>query len=186
LCLRLSHAGEPAIKPLCDWKVAIPATPVKPKRRASSPRKMRGSARRTRIGAPRIPLENDAACALLNIAAMKPSRSNQSRRALTLVELLVVIVVLAVLAAMLLPDANSGSHRKAVRHENSLRQQSQTNRSFLPALGWRQRRQIPDGMYPSPTAARWGWPTAGTLGSTFFVMSNQLSTPKLLHCPADM
>ncbi|MEI7535478.1 MAG: hypothetical protein WCK57_14015, partial [Verrucomicrobiae bacterium] len=65
-CLRLSHAGEPAIKPLCAGKLAIPATPVKRKRHAPSPRKMHGT-RANAEGAPRIPLEKDAVCVLLNI-----------------------------------------------------------------------------------------------------------------------
>jgi prepilin-type N-terminal cleavage/methylation domain-containing protein/prepilin-type processing-associated H-X9-DG protein len=115
---------------------------------------------------------------------MKPSRSNQSRRALTLVELLVVIVILAVLAAMLLP-ANSGSHRKAVAMRiaciNNLKQ---------IGLSYRLWAGDNNDKYPMELSVTNG----GTLGLAdgrnawinFFVMSNQLSTPKILHCPADM
>ena len=112
---------------------------------------------------------------------MKPSRSNQSCRAFTLVELLAVIVVVAILAAMLLP-ANTGRRRIAMKIacNNNLKQIGLSYRLWESDNG---------GKYPMGISVTNG----GTMGLAngrnawinFFVMSNQLSTPKVLHCPAD-
>ena len=111
---------------------------------------------------------------------MKPSRSNQSRRAFTLVEVVVVIVLLFFVAALLLPSM-SGSHRSSrVGCINNLKQIGLSYRLWEGDNG---------DKFPMSISVTNG----GTMGLAdgrnawinFYVMSNQLSTPKILHCPAD-
>jgi prepilin-type processing-associated H-X9-DG protein len=112
---------------------------------------------------------------------MKPRCSKQRSHALTWVEMLVIIAVLVVLAAMLLP-VNNGSRRKAMRIDcvNNLKQIGLSDRLWEGDHG---------GKYPMAISVTNGGSIelngeANALLS-FVVMSNQLSTPKILHCPAD-
>jgi type II secretory pathway pseudopilin PulG len=111
---------------------------------------------------------------------MKPRFSNQTNHALTLVEVLIVISLLVVLAYLLLPTL-AGSHR-------SLRIECVSN---LKQIGLAYRIWAGDqtDKFPMEVSVTNG----GTMGLAdgrnawinYFVMSNELSTPKILRCPAD-
>jgi prepilin-type N-terminal cleavage/methylation domain-containing protein/prepilin-type processing-associated H-X9-DG protein len=111
---------------------------------------------------------------------MKPNCSNQRCRAFTLVELLIVIFLLAMLATMLLPATSGSVKAKRIVCVNNLRQIGLTY--YLWELDHR-------GKYPAEISITNG----GTMGLAdgrnawinYFVMSNLLSTPKILYCPAD-
>lgn len=111
---------------------------------------------------------------------MKPRSSHQTSRALTLVEVLIVISLLMVLA-YLLPPSLAGSHR-------SLRIECVSN---LKQIGLAYRIWAGDqtDKFPMEVSVTNGG-TMGLAGGrnawiNYFVMSNELSTPKILHCPAD-
>ncbi len=111
---------------------------------------------------------------------MKPRCSNQSNQALTLVEVVVVIFVLIVLAAMLLP-ANGGSRTpRKIACTNNLRQIGLAERIWAGDH---------DDKYPFETSVTNGGTMKLNNGRNawinFFVMSNELATPKILICPAD-
>jgi len=111
---------------------------------------------------------------------MKPSRSNQSCRAFTLVEVLVVIVVLAVMVAMLLPAFNRSHGGQTISCANNLKQ---------IGLSYRLWAGDNNDHYPMEISVTNGG--AMELMNTpdawkvFQVMSNELSTPKILYCPED-
>lgn len=112
---------------------------------------------------------------------MKSTSRHFTQNGFTLVALLVVIAVLALLAAMLLP-ALAGAHDRArqIQCINNLKQSGLAFRIWEGDNG---------DQYPMavPTA-RGGTKEFGTGADTFRhfqVMSNELSTPKILICPAD-
>lgn len=127
-----------------------------------------------------IPLKNALVCALLNLKYMKPRFSNQRNHALTLVEVLVVVVVLAVLAAILLPVSHAPHKALRIYCVYNLKQ---------VGLAYRIWAGDNNDKYPMEISVTNG----GTMGLAdgrnawinYFVMSNELSTPKLLYCPAD-
>jgi competence protein ComGC len=112
---------------------------------------------------------------------MNPRISHQKTAALTLVEVLVVIFVLAVLAILLSPALTPHSHvaRRSICIDN------------LKQIGLAYRVWASDnnGKFPMQVSVTNG----GTMGLNngrnawlnFLVMSNYLSTPKILWCPAD-
>jgi type II secretory pathway pseudopilin PulG len=116
---------------------------------------------------------------------MKPCRSNQNSRAMTLIEVLVIIFVLAVLVAMVLPALSRAKRRGGPNCYGNLREIGLAYQIWAGDNG---------GKYPMEVSVSNG----GTMelfsnGSQFqnfpflnyLAMSNELSTPKILHCPGD-
>jgi prepilin-type N-terminal cleavage/methylation domain-containing protein/prepilin-type processing-associated H-X9-DG protein len=127
---------------------------------------------------------------------------SQKIRAFTLIELLVVIAIIAILAALLLP-ALAAAKKKAQRIQcvNNLKQicvafrlWGGDNQELYPMSVAATRGGAKDAMgtiavntlqsqnyNPAPAT---GQPCLGVF-SIFFVMSNELSTPKILFCPSE-
>ena len=100
------------------------------------------------------------------------------RRGFTLIELLVVIAIIAILAALLLP-ALARAKAKAQRTA-CLNDAKQIGLSFTM---WGHDH---DDKYPSVVdPADGGSKTFTETWAHFITMSNELVTPKILHCPSD-
>jgi prepilin-type N-terminal cleavage/methylation domain-containing protein len=100
------------------------------------------------------------------------------RRAFTLVELLVVIAIIAILAAMLLPAiAKAKEKSKRIACVNNIRQLG---------LGFIMWSHDYDGKYPwLVKIADGGTHTVPQAWRHFAVTSNDIDTPKIMHCPSD-
>lgn len=113
---------------------------------------------------------------------MKLRFSKQRNRALTLVEVLVVIVVLAFLAVVFFPWPEPAAKRKNAQIEcvNNLKQ---VGIAFRVWSG-----DCSDNLPMQTSTDRGGAKEPAELGivyPVFQVMSNELSTPEILICPAD-
>jgi prepilin-type N-terminal cleavage/methylation domain-containing protein len=116
----------------------------------------------------------------------------KQNKAFTLIELLVVIAIIAILAALLLP-ALAAAKRKAQRINcvSNIKQVGIGFRLWEGDNGDRYPMAI-STLYNGSKEKIWcaantAQPTAATYGITniFVVMSNELSTPKVLFCPSD-
>ena len=115
---------------------------------------------------------------------MKPRRSNQSNRAMTLTEVLVVIVVLAVLAAVFLPALlqpnRISSGIKGITCINNVKQVDLTFKMWAGDN---------NDKYPMEISIANGGTmelaATGNVLATFQIMTNELSTPLILFCPMD-
>ena len=116
----------------------------------------------------------------------------QQKKAFTLIELLVVIAIIAILAAMLLP-ALAAAKKKAqkINCTNNLKQVGLAFRIWEGDNGDKYPQAVSytaGGANEYVSHANGAAITASTRlnpGMVFLVMSNELSTPKILFCPSD-
>jgi prepilin-type N-terminal cleavage/methylation domain-containing protein len=120
---------------------------------------------------------------------MKPRLSNQGNHALTLTEVLVSVAVVCVLAggAFLVLHRQKVVHR--VVHQNRSTEIQCVNNLKLIGLAFRIWEGDNGDKFPMQVPAKNGGamePAArGNVARIFQVMSNELSTPRVLICPAD-
>jgi prepilin-type N-terminal cleavage/methylation domain-containing protein len=112
---------------------------------------------------------------------MKPRCSTRRNRALTLVEVLAVLFVLAVIAAALLPVLGRAKRISSrLGCFNNLKEISLDYRIWGGDNG---------DLYPTGVSVTNGGAmelaAKGDVAAVFQVMSNELSTPKILACPMD-
>lgn len=108
----------------------------------------------------------------------------------TLIELLVVIVIIAVLAAVLLPAlAQAGKNGPRIQCINNLKQIGLSFRVWGGDHGDKYPTAVSTangGAQENIYSQLSGAPSAGYgVTNVFCVMSNELGTPKFLHCPSD-
>jgi competence protein ComGC len=113
---------------------------------------------------------------------MKPCWQKRVGKAFTLIDLLVIIAVLAILMAMLLSMRDSGDWRATrIACVSNLKQ---VNLSFRIWEGDN------NNKYPMAVSVTNGgameWIATNDVATCFRVMSNELSTPRILICPADL
>lgn len=111
---------------------------------------------------------------------MKLDNSEKQRSGLTLTEVLVITVVVAVLAALLLPVPRHQSGGNKIRCVNNLKQIGLAARIFAEDNSERFPMEVPVKEGGSKEFVHFG-----LVVPHFLVVSNELSTPKLLACPRD-
>jgi type II secretory pathway pseudopilin PulG len=121
------------------------------------------------------------------VKAMNPRVSNQKTAALTRVEVLVVLSVLAILLAILL---STRSHRPDLNLRREAQQINCINNLKQIGIACRIWEGDHSDKYPMQTSVTNGGTMELANGRNawinFLVMSNELSTPKVLICPADI
>jgi prepilin-type N-terminal cleavage/methylation domain-containing protein len=115
----------------------------------------------------------------------------KQKKAFTLIELLVVIAIIAILAAMLLP-ALAAAKRKAQRIScvNNLKESSLAFRIWEGDNGDKYPQAVPTAQGGAQELLQHGslnstFNSGYGIANCFLVMSNELSTPKILNCPSD-
>ena len=111
---------------------------------------------------------------------MKLDSSERQRSGLTLTEVLVITVVVAVLAALLLPAPWHHGGSQKIRCVNNLKQIGLAARIFAADNSERFPIEVPVKDGGSKEFVQFG-----LVVPHFLVVSNELSTPKLLVCPRD-
>lgn len=112
-----------------------------------------------------------------------------NKKAFTLIELLVVIAIIAILAAMLLP-ALAAAKRKAQKIScvNNLKQVGLAYRIWAGDNNDRYPQAVPWNQGGADVYVAKGGATTinpNNPGMVYMVMSNELSTPKIIYCPSD-
>ena len=112
---------------------------------------------------------------------MKSNSGRGSQSGFTLVGLLVIIAVIAILAAMLLPALASA--KKKAQRINCVNNLKQCGLAFRIWAGDNDDKYPMD--VPKAKGGTMGFDTGADTFRHFLVMSNELSTPRILFCPAD-
>jgi hypothetical protein len=100
--------------------------------------------------------------------------------ALTLTEVLVILALIAILAAMLIPATSNRKKALRVLCMNNLKQTAIAFKIWSPDQS---------DKYPTQVSVKWSGAqelvVTRYVGALFQVMSNELTTPNILICPAD-
>jgi prepilin-type N-terminal cleavage/methylation domain-containing protein len=108
------------------------------------------------------------------------AQPSSKQKGMTLFEVLIVVAVLAILAALLLPGLMKPKRYPRAQCINNLR---------MVGLSFRQWAIDNDGHFPMGVSMTNGGTmelaSIGGTSSHYLVMSNDLNTPKILHCPQD-
>jgi prepilin-type N-terminal cleavage/methylation domain-containing protein/prepilin-type processing-associated H-X9-DG protein len=139
-----------------------------------------------------VPAAFDRASALLDCApidsttqgqtaTMKAESKAGSARAMTLLEVLVVIALIAFLAAVLLPALYAANHKPyRIYCVNNIKECSLAFYIWSGDNGGK----LPMQIYVTNEVVKRA-AASGNAWLLWQMMSNELSTPKILHCPAD-
>jgi prepilin-type N-terminal cleavage/methylation domain-containing protein len=116
-------------------------------------------------------------------------KSIKQKKAFTLIELLVVIAIIAILAAMLLPALAAAKRRaQKISCVNNLKEVGLAFRIWEGDNGDKYSTAVSTangGSLEYLTHTTGTKPALYSPGFAFMVMSNELTTPKILYCPSD-